>query len=170
MVYTLELHEKELHFAITLQNTSKKLPFRFMLSLNNYLMVPDVTQCEMLELQGCSYIEQGDDETHKNEEVAFKIDQHRSIVFTDTPNEFFITNAMSGHKVRIEKKNFPDIAVWNPRNEGNRTIRDLSDDEYVKFFYFGTGVVHKLVPLGPGDSFEGRMVLSSCRKVSVGND
>lgn len=155
---------------MTVNNTGKELSFRFMLSLNNYLKVPDVTQCEMLGLQGCSYIDVKDGDKHKHDEEHFKVNKYTDLFFFDTPNEFFITNAMSGHKYRIEKKNISEIIVWNSWSDQTKQLKDLSDEEYSKFFYFGVGAVHKLVSLGPGESFEAKVLLSNCKKVSVSND
>lgn len=169
-MYRLVLHEKELHFNMTVNNTGKDLSFRFMLSLNTYLKVPDVTQCELLGVQGCSYIDTNDGEKHKQEEEYFKINRYTDLYFIDGPNEFFITNAMSGHKYRIETKNAPAIIAWNSWSDQTKLLKDLSDEEYSKFFYFGVGVVDKLFSLGPGESFEAKMLLCNCKKVSVSND
>lgn len=166
LVSTLVLHEKELHINITLHNTSKELPFSFMLGLTHYLRVPDVTQCELLGVQGCPCLENDSSDKREFEKEALKIEKYTNILFLDTPNEFFITNTMDGDKYRIEKKNFSEIFVWNPWIEQAKSIKDISDEEYSKMFYFVAGMLHKLQSLAPGGTFEAKVVLSNCRKIA----
>lgn len=157
------LHERELHFNVTVHNTSKLLTCRFMLALKYFLRVSDVTQYEMIGVEGCSYIDQEDLGEIKKMESALKINGLTDFFILDTPNEFYIQNTVLDRKFRIQKQNFPEILVWNPWTSQVTTIKDISDDEYTKLFYFAVGNIRKATVLAPGGIFETKVVICRCK-------
>lgn len=162
-MYTLVLHERELHYTVSVHNTNKQLTFRFALALNHFLLFNDVTKCEVSGIEGCTYIDSKEEEEIKKMEDSLKINGLTDIVILDTPNEFYITNTESGRKFRIQKQNFSEIIVWNPWSEQVTTIKDISDDEYMRLLFFATGSIKKSTTLEPGGTFEAKVVLCSCK-------
>lgn len=139
-----------------------------MIAFHIYLRVPDVTECELQGFEGCSYIDKLENEGRSTEgEESIKISNRVDRIYTDTPNDFVVTKVMSGHKVHVKKSNLPDTVVWSPWVELSEEIKDLSNDEYSRFFYFAPGMMCKLITLPPGGSFEGKTILSNSRKLTI---
>lgn len=161
------LHEKEVHFNLAVHNTNQKLPFHFTTALNIFLRVQDVTKFEMCGIGGCAYIDRIDDAEIKRLDDNLKIKEYTDYLILDTPNEFYVSNNTLEQKFRVQKQMFSDISIWNPWKYQVLAIEDMSDDEYLKFFYFATGNISKFIKLEPGGVFEAKVVLCNCTPVSV---
>ncbi|GAB0096697.1 Glucose-6-phosphate 1-epimerase [Sergentomyia squamirostris] len=104
-----------------------------------YLKVPDVRRCQITGVHGCTFIDKTrENAIYQESRDVVTINELTDRIYQHTPQEHIITNVMSGRKMRVQKYNFPETVIWNPRMEKARETPDFGDDEYPNILCVGT--------------------------------
>lgn len=124
--YKITLLERTISFHIAVENPSAYYPLEFIITQESWLRVSNVTACEIVGLQDCTYKDVlGDNEIHRDEGEIVKISERTHKIYVNTPNEVVLQNTVNGASMKIRKKMVTDIIVWNPWIEQSMTMEDI---------------------------------------------
>ncbi|XP_071042373.1 uncharacterized protein [Parasteatoda tepidariorum] len=158
--YTLILtSESDLKMEAMITN-SGDVSFNFTFLLHTYFSTPDVFNCKVIGLQGCTYIDKtndGSSEKEENEQVVLSGFTDR--IYQNTPLTNKLQNVSGGQNVEIQKVNLPDTVVWNPWIENAKKMDDFGDDEWKNMICVEAGYVSNPFSLEPGKSFRASQTL-----------
>ncbi|KAF5284417.1 hypothetical protein FQA39_LY17092 [Lamprigera yunnana] len=150
LTYHLILREKELQCNIVVSNPNKYSPFSFNILLGTHFKVPDVRCCQIMGLNGCTFIDKTlENKVCEEERDVVTIGEWTDRIYQNTSLEHIITNVVSGRTMRIQKCKFPDTVVWNPWINHVKDMVDFGDDEYTKMVCVEAGHVSSPVILLP---------------------
>ena len=141
-----------LTIAVQVINTGTK-PFDFQLALHTYFRVADINQVAIRGLEGVTFLDalkdySRDIETRKD----IRFDQETDRIYVNAPD------SLSLDGITIEKRNLPDVVVWNPWIDKSRSMADFGDDEYQRMVCVETGSIETRPFLPPGERW-----ISDCR-------
>ncbi|KAF6203621.1 hypothetical protein GE061_001953 [Apolygus lucorum] len=149
---TLEvnLSRSQLTLNISIHNPCPEQSFAFELLLHTYLLLQDVTKCEITGFKGCSFLDNTQNLQEFTQETdVITIRKHIDNIYRDTANEHVISQASEGKCIKLSKTNYPDTVVWNPWEDAESRI----------FFCIEAGHVSKPVLLNPGHVFKASQTL-----------
>jgi len=166
LVYVVTLAEHQLSTDLHVENTSKTESLEFQALLHNYFRVP-ADEVTVTPLNGLSYYDKTETtkearsspKTESRDEVT--VTKRTDSVYENGPQKYRV--AWPGGCIDIRVKNFKDVVVWNPQEEG-RQIGDMEPDGWYVCHLFSNGQKNSFRNLGRSifalslDSLEG-----SCR-------
>lgn len=85
----------------------------------------------------------------QEEDISFLKEVDR--IYMNTPDEICFPSA----DLRIRKKNFPDVVVWNPYIFKSKALSDLPDDDWKKFICIEPSCITDPTILQPTDEWNG---------------
>ena len=147
-----------LDIALHVANTGPE-PLEFTAALHTYLRVAEIADARLHGLGGGQFRVgglQGRDEVDSS--PVLQIDGPLDRVYADAPDEVVLHGG--GEVVRLAKRGFRDLVVWNPGAEGAARLDDLDDSEYR--WMLCVEPANALVPtrLAPGERWTGTQTLS----------
>jgi len=130
LAYVVTLSEHQLSTNLHIENTSSTEALEFQALLHNYIRAP-ADLVSITPLKGLSYY----DKMEPTEEArALPKAESREDVSVTSPTDSIYENGplkykitWPGDSIEIKVKNFKDVVVWNPQEEG-RKISDMEPD------------------------------------------
>ena len=146
------LDESALTVEVQVINTGTA-PFDFQLALHTYFQVADVRQIAIRGLKGSTYIDALKDWSRS-------IEAHEEIRFDQETDRIYVNtgDSLSLDGITIEKRNLPDVVVWNPWIEKSQRMSDFGDDEYLRMVCVETGSIETRPVRSPEEKW-----ISDCR-------
>ncbi|KAF5313999.1 hypothetical protein D9611_006817 [Ephemerocybe angulata] len=157
-VVTLAAHQLSTDLHVHNTNTDKVIDFQAL--LHTYLAVP-ANEIGISPLTNLSFY----DKTEPKEENRLKIEDRQSVdvrsytdrVYENAPQHYRVT--WNGGEIDIRSKNFKDVVVWNPQQEGTK-IGDMEDGGWNKYVCVEPGYVRGYVQLQPDEKWVGQQVIT----------
>ncbi|KZT65125.1 galactose mutarotase-like protein [Daedalea quercina L-15889] len=163
LTYVVTLAEHQLSTDLHVKNTglSTSPPLEFQALFHNYIRA-NSSEVVVTPLKGLTYY----DKTEPNEQLRTKVEERDLVdvktftdfVYQNAPGAYEVTSSTS--KVGIRTKNFKDVVVWNPQQEGVK-IGDMEDGGWEKYVCVEPGFVHGFVALPSGQTWVGQQVLTA---------
>ncbi|MEM6518178.1 MAG: D-hexose-6-phosphate mutarotase [Cyanobacteria bacterium P01_C01_bin.70] len=108
-------------------------PFDITQALHTYFAVGDITQTQVLGLDGTTYIDKVDDQKTKSQAGAVAIASEVDRIYQGVPSELTIQDDALDRQIRITSTGSQTAVVWNPWIEVSAKSGDLTDDAYQHF-------------------------------------
>lgn len=140
--------------TMSLQTTARRHPCKLTGSFHNYFHLGDVRQCRVAGLGDAPY-----------EEFAVQAGHHTKIPLPLTPHsaidrvydmsnqeqELTLEDHVLRRKIRISRQGAASIVIWNPWEEGSRSIGDLTPGTWQNFLCVETAnALDNIIRLEPG--------------------
>jgi glucose-6-phosphate 1-epimerase len=157
---TVTMEADRLIVALSVTNRDSA-SWTFTAALHTYLRVGDVRTMRLRGLQHARY----EDATAGNalsvqKEEDLQIDSELDRVYLSPPRELLMFES-GAPSLRIEQQGFEDTVVWNPGPANARALADLPDEDWLHMVCVEAACVATPVLLHPGETWEGRQVLSA---------
>ncbi|MBI3946071.1 MAG: D-hexose-6-phosphate mutarotase [Armatimonadetes bacterium] len=131
-------------------------PFDFQAMLHTYFAVGDIRRTALYGLEGVTYIDSLRERAREVEPRAvIRFDQETDRVYAQAPDALRIEDEDRGRTLRIEKRNMPDVTVWNPWIAKAQRMPDFGDDEWEGMLCVETGIARPPHALAPGEEWVG---------------
>jgi glucose-6-phosphate 1-epimerase len=100
--------------------------------LHSYFRVGDVTQVQVLGLDGCTYIDKavGGNDAIVTQEGPVTVASEVNRIYESVPRILTIEDPVLGRRIRIVSRHSATSVVWNPWIETARAMDDLGDEDY----------------------------------------
>lgn len=154
--YTVRLTDNTLYTILTVKNCDSK-QFDFTALLHTYFKV-DVKSLNVSGLQNISGYDQLTNSNiigPENIEIKENVDS----IFKKTEKEITILSDLG--KLKISRKNLPDVVVWNPWIEKAKSMADFDDEGYKTMICVEPGLVSDRMVLKPGEEWTGSQWIST---------
>ena len=142
--------------SCTLKATNKDdEAFKFTSLLHTYFKIEDVGSCEVSGLPSHCYDKVQDKERTQEMPVRFKGEV--DLVFMDSAD---VTTIKDGKRtIKVAKKNFKDVVVWNPFQKAS-SMQDLEEGGEKRFICVESGTVWKPLTLKPQETWTASMTIT----------
>jgi len=162
LAYVVTLAEHQLSTDLHVENTSTSDILEFQALLHTYIRAP-ADEVKIAPLQGFSYYDKTEStdqaraspKTETRAEVDVK--KFTDSVYESAPLKYRVTWPNGG--VDVKAKNFKDVVVWNPQEEG-RKLGDMEPDGWKKYVCVEPGYVKGFVKLEPQKHWIGQQVIT----------
>ncbi|KAL4902266.1 hypothetical protein BDW74DRAFT_186977 [Aspergillus multicolor] len=163
LVYSVTLSPEGLGTSLQVRNQGEK-SFEFQVLLHTYFRVEDISQINVKNLQGKTYIDKvqnASTHTESNPTVQFSSETDR--VYKDLdPSVPLVISTGDKELFSITREGLNDAVVWNPWIEKAKGMGDFSpDDGYKKMVCVEAGAVNGWQVLEAGESWEGGQFIKS---------
>ena len=152
------LTKGRLTIELQVQNTDTQA-FDFTGALHTYLRVGEIETVSLTGLHGCQRLLPGsanpDTETRRELTLNGEIDN----IYLAPPRPLLLTDGH--HALAIEAEGFPDIVVWNPWRAKCAALKDMPNDDFRHMLCIEPAIVGEPVRLEPGQSWQGRQILTT---------
>ncbi|KAF8203650.1 galactose mutarotase-like domain-containing protein [Pholiota molesta] len=162
LAYVVTLAAHQLSTDLHVQNTSTTDAIEFQALLHTYIRAP-AHEVRITPLQGLHYY----DKTEATEEARAtpKLETRSEVdvkkftdsVYENAPLKYNVS--WPGGGIETKAKEFKDVVVWNPQEEG-RKIGDMEPDGWKHYVCVEPGYVRGFVSLEPGKAWIGQQVLT----------
>lgn len=152
----------ECYFSLSLSDvltTSMKVvnthssPFIFQSAVHSYYKVPHIKDVKINGLYGVSLIDFLDNRSTSTESRSHvTVDSPVDRVYRNSPDSVQLISESEERIISIEKSGYNDTVVWNPWEEGNRSISDLAEGDFMRFVCIESGNVVDPIQLTPGEA------------------
>ncbi|KAA8917197.1 hypothetical protein TRICI_000648 [Trichomonascus ciferrii] len=162
LIYTITLEDDKLTTALTVENTDKK-PFDFNVLYHTYFRIPDISSVHVEGLSGAAVVDKVSKSNYSAEETNVTVAGEVDRVYQDV-NPSPVKIVSNGKpKLSLEnRKNLPDMVVWNPWTEKAEGLADFyPKDGFKQMICAETGAVGKWVPIQPGEKWESSQTLEA---------
>ncbi len=140
---------KELKLEFTVSNTGTA-PFRFEEALHTYYKVGDVRKARIRGLDGATYLDNTDSNKEKKQVGDILISSATDNAYMNTQNDLQLLDPVLNRSIHIAKRNSNSTVVWNPWEEGTKTLSDLGEDEWPHMLCVeGSNILQDAVELAP---------------------
>jgi len=147
--------------GVRVTNTGDQ-PFDFQTALHTYFRVADIGRTAVVGLRGVTYTDSLlDDVSAVEDRDTVLFDQETDRVYIDAPDLLRVEDECGGRTIAVEKRNMPDVVVWNPWIAKSRRMPDFGDDEYLRMVCVETGAIETRPSLFPGESWDGETTFLS---------
>jgi glucose-6-phosphate 1-epimerase len=137
---------------------------RFEEALHTYNRVSDVENVRLQGLDGTSFLDNMEANKEKTQAGDIAIAAETDSAFINTQKAVDLLDARMGRRIRVEKANSNTTVVWNPWQEGAKTLGDLGENEWKQFLCVeASNVIAAGVTLAPGEQHTMSAVLSVAR-------
>jgi len=130
-------------------------PFTFQAVLHTYFRVADISQTAVSGLEGITFIDTLREDAREVETQPIRFAEETDRVYPGTPNSLKVEDQGNGRVVSIEKRNMPDVVVWNPWIAKSQRMTDFGDEEYLKMVCVETGSIDPKIELLPSKRWAG---------------
>ncbi len=148
----------QLAVGLTIKNTDDR-PFEFTAALHTYFAVRDLAAVVVEGLGGMPFRDAADsyrDKVQADSQLRFEGEVDR--IYFNAPRQ--VTLAEPGRRLAVAAEGFPDIVVWNPGPVRGAALDDLPPGGYGRFICIEAAIVGQPVELHPGETWQGRQVLT----------
>jgi glucose-6-phosphate 1-epimerase len=125
--------------------------FSFQSAVHSYYKVPHIKDAKIQGLEGgtlIDFLENRSQSTESRTDVT--IERATDRVYQNTSNTLHLISANDSRIISIEKSGYRDTVVWNPWQEGNASIADLAEGDFLNFVCIESGNVVEPIQLDPG--------------------
>ena len=136
----------ELRVALSVENAGKST-FSFAAALHTYLRVRDIAAAELVGLHGTGYRVSGHTGMTFDAEEALRFTAEIDRVYSKAADRLLLRD--TDRAMRIEKRNFPDVVVWNPGAAASAAMADMEPDGYRRMLCVEAAAVTTPVILDP---------------------
>ncbi len=150
---TVAIGGTTLDVTLAVTNTGDA-PFSFTAALHPYFRVADAYACEVIGLDGASYrdaLRAGTVHTETAPALAITEAIDRVYFAVDSP----VTLRERDRGLRIERRGFPDVVVWNPGKAGVDSRADFHEGDERRMVCVEAAAVQHPIVLAPGEVWEG---------------
>ena len=124
-------------------------PFDFQLALHTYFQVADIRRTAIHGLDGVRFLDAMKDRSIDVEtRPVIRFDQETDCIYVNAPDSLSMDDG-----IRIEKRNLPDVVIWNPWIDKSQCMADFGDDEYQRMVCIETGSIETRPTLTPGEKW-----------------
>jgi glucose-6-phosphate 1-epimerase len=124
-------------------------PFSITQALHTYFKVGDISQVQVLGLEGDTYLDKVDDGAEKQQAGAVGREVDR--IYTNVQPKIVIDDGALGRRINISSAGSSTAVVWNPWSEICANMADLADDAYQQFICVETAnAADEVVEVQPG--------------------
>lgn len=148
--------------AMTLRVTNEgTAPFSCSTALHSYFAVSDVSQCIIRGLSGLSYIDllRGR-EVFREERQEVTLGGACDRIYRGAPSDVHIVDPAAMSAVRLMKTGFEDLVVWNPWEQGAKSLPDLREGAWRRMVCVEAGNIAVPRVLLPSETQESTQVLA----------
>jgi glucose-6-phosphate 1-epimerase len=150
--------ELKLEFTVTNTGTA---PFRFEEALHTYYRVGDVRKARIRGLDGATYLDNTDSNKEKKQVGDILISSATDNAYMNTQNDLQLLDPVLNRSIHIAKRNSNSTVVWNPWEEGTKTLSDLGEDEWPHMLCVeGSNILQDAVELAPGQDHKMTVTMS----------
>ncbi|KAK7116293.1 uncharacterized protein [Littorina saxatilis] len=158
VVYTLMLLDTSLVCNFVVHNTGSS-SFDFTCLLHTYFRVADINSTSVLGLKGLKYVDKiRESKEFTEERDVVSVGEKTDRVYKDSPKTVVIQTA-ANPSIEVSTLSFPDTVVWNPWEEGAKSMADMDDDGWRHMLCVEAGKVSSSVILEAGDKFDSSQTL-----------
>ena len=126
----MQLQEDRLTVTYRARNTGREA-FDYFAVLHTYFRVADIKQTALYGLQGITFIDSLREDIREVEaRPVIRFAEETDRIYVDAPNMLCLRDEASSRTFTIEKRNMPDVVVWNPWIAKAQRMPDFGDDEY----------------------------------------
>jgi glucose-6-phosphate 1-epimerase len=140
--------------ALTLELITRNLgdqAFSITQALHTYFKVGDISQVQVLGLEGDTYLDKVDGGAEKKQSAAVTVAGEVDRIYTNVQPELVIDDGALGRRIRIASAGSLTAVVWNPWSEICTNMADLADDAYQQFICVETAnAAEEVVEIQPG--------------------
>jgi glucose-6-phosphate 1-epimerase len=125
--------------------------FSFQSAVHSYYKVPHIKDAKIQGLEGetlIDFLENRSQSTESRTDVT--IERATDRVYQNTSNTLHLISANDSRIISVEKSGYRDTVVWNPWQEGNASIADLAEGDFLNFVCIESGNVVEPIQLDPG--------------------
>ncbi len=152
LTLTIEIGSS-LKLSLKTANTDNKA-FKITQALHTYFSIADISQTQLVGLDGVSYLDKVTDaDQPKEQEGVITINEEVDRIYIDAPSQLTLLDTDSEHKVAIRSNGSNTTVVWNPWIDISKKSSDLSDDAYLRFICVETANAAKdVIAIEPNKS------------------
>jgi len=141
----------ELNLELEVSNTGAR-PLRFEEASHAYHRVEQVGNVRLQGLDGVAYLDNTDSNREKVQHGDVVITRQTDSAFISTPNAVELLDPGLRRRIRITKENSRTTVVWNPWQEGAKSLPDLGVNEWQQMLCVeASNVLAFAVDLAPGE-------------------
>jgi glucose-6-phosphate 1-epimerase len=150
---TLRVHfGEQLTVALSILNTGKA-PFSFEEALHTYHRVGDATQVRVSGLDGVNYLDNVDGNLRKTQQGDVIFHEQTDNAYMETHSTLTLHDPALARILRIDKRGSRTTVVWNPWENGARSMADLGDEEWREMACVeASNILSGAVTLGAGQT------------------
>jgi glucose-6-phosphate 1-epimerase len=119
----------ELKLELIMSNLDTK-PLRFEEALHTYHLVGDARKVSVSGIDGVDYLDNTDNNKEKRQQGDLHFTKATDSVFLNTTHTLDLVDPTLKRRIQIEKQHSNTTVIWNPWQEGAKTLADLGDDEW----------------------------------------
>jgi glucose-6-phosphate 1-epimerase len=140
----------ELKLELTVTNTGST-PLRFEEALHTYHNVGQIRDVRVNGLDGVAYLDNTDSNREKTQSGDLVIAKQTDNAYLNTQGEIELADSALRRRIRIAKENSLTTVVWNPWQEGAKSLADLGNEEWQQMVCVeASNVLGFAVNLAPG--------------------
>ncbi len=140
----------ELKLELTVTNTGST-PLRFEEALHTYHNVGQIRDIRVNGLDGVAYLDNADSNREKTQRGDLVITKQTDNAYLNTHGEIELADGALRRRIRIAKENSLTTVVWNPWQEGTKSLADLGNEEWQQMVCVeASNVLGFAVNLAPG--------------------
>lgn len=135
--------------------------FQFQTALHTYFRVADIHRTSVRGLEGVSFID-AVREYRRDVETgpSIRFSEETDRIYVDAPDSLRLDDEGNGRSIVIQKRDMPDVVVWNPWIEKSHRMSYLGDEEYLRIVCVETGRIVSPCELSPRDQWQGETTFS----------
>lgn len=149
---TVSVGGQQLDVELAVSNPGDE-PITFSAALHTYLRTADVRKAQLEGLQAVSYQDSTTGEHHQQWNDVVSVIGEIDRIYHGVQRALVLREP--GAKLGIETSHFTDAVVWNPGPEKAAAMKDLPDDDWLRFLCVEAGQIVDPVELLPGDEWAG---------------
>ncbi len=140
----------ELKLELTVTNTGPT-PLRFEEALHTYHNVGQIRDIRVNGLDGVAYLDNTDSNREKTQRGDLAFTKQTDNAYLNTQGEIELADGALRRRIRIAKENSLSTVVWNPWQEGTKSLTDLGNEEWQQMVCVeASNVLGFAVNLAPG--------------------
>lgn len=142
----------QLSLKLTTHNTGDK-PFSITQAFHAYFRIGDISQIQVLGLEGCTYFDKLDQGKEKIQADIVTISEETDRIYQDVANHVSLHDPVLSRRVDIVSQHCKTGVVWNPWQKTARKMVDLGNQDYKHFVCVETGnIAFDLIQIPPGEA------------------
>jgi glucose-6-phosphate 1-epimerase len=155
LTLNVSLEDTALSLTAAVANTGSER-FSFQLAFHTYFGVGDIKRTSVHGLQGVTYIDDlRGGEKFVEDRSVIEFDREIDRVYENALNAIRMEDRLRNRTITVEKREMPDVVVWNPWIDRAAQIADLGNDEYLRMLCIETGRISVPCELAPSEKWTG---------------
>jgi glucose-6-phosphate 1-epimerase len=126
-----------LQIELTTTNRDKQ-PMVITQALHTYLLVSQIAAVDVRGLEGAHYTDTTPAASHGHQHGPLVVREEVDRIYRDTESECVLTDPGIGREIVVAKRGSRTTVVWNPWSDRAKRLRDMADDDYLRFLCIET--------------------------------